>query len=80
MAIYGKDWRCVDMMKCAYCGNEDPNTLWDEDDTIYCSKCAHRTNSETGLEDLVECPYCHGMRDSKAFYCRSCGTGGWGDD
>ena len=18
------------MMKCAYCGNEDPNTLWDE--------------------------------------------------
>ena len=66
-------------MKCANCGNENPETLWDEGDTIYCSECTHRTRVDTGTEDLIECPYCGGMRDSKAYYCRNCGTGGWGD-
>ena len=59
-------------MKCAHCGNVDENSLWDEDDTFYCSKCAHRTLYETGEDDLVECPYCHEMRDRKAYYCRNC--------
>ena len=61
-------------MECAYCGNEDENTLWDEGDTIYCSRCCHRTRTENGEEDLVECPHCGGMRDSKAYYCRHCNT------
>lgn len=52
-------------MRCANCGNEDENTLWDEGDTIYCSRCAHRTRTSDGEEDLVECPHCHEMRDSK---------------
>ena len=56
-------------MRCANCGNEDENTLWDEGDTIYCSRCAHRTRTSDGEEDLVECPHCHEMRDSKAYYC-----------
>ena len=47
-------------------------SLWDEDDTFYCSKCAHRTLYETGEDDLVECPYCHEMKDRKAHYCRHC--------
>ena len=54
-------------MKCANCGNDDERMLWDEGDTIYCSKCCHRTSFETGKDDLVECPYCHYMRDRKAF-------------
>lgn len=53
-------------MRCVNCGNEDENTLWDEGDTIYCSRCAHRTRTSDGEEDLVECPHCHEMRDSKA--------------
>lgn len=59
-------------MRCANCGNEDENTLWDEGDTIYCSHCSHRTRTSDGEEDLVECPHCHEMRDSKAYYCRHC--------
>lgn len=43
-------------MRCAICGNEDENTLWDEGDTIYCSRCAHRTRTSDEEEDLVECP------------------------
>lgn len=50
-------------MRCAICGNEDENTLWDEGDTIYCSRCAHRTRTSDEEEDLVECPHCHEMRD-----------------
>lgn len=64
-------------MKCANCGNEDPKTLWDESDTIYCSKCTHRTLVGLNIDDLVECPYCHEMRDRKAMYCRLCNTA-WG--
>ena len=45
-------------MKCANCGNTDTSTLWDEGDTIYCSKCWHRTSVNTGEDDLVECPHC----------------------
>ena len=56
-------------MRCADCGNEDENTLWDEGGTIYCSRCTHRTRTSDGEEDLVECPHCHEMRDSKAYYC-----------
>jgi hypothetical protein len=64
-------------MKCVNCGNEDPKTLWDEGDTFYCSKCCHRTRIDTNEDDLVECPYCHYMRDRKAMYCRYCNTP-WG--
>ena len=62
----------VIVMRCANCGNEDKNTLWDEGGTIYCSRCTHRTRTSDGEEDLVECPHCHEMRDSKAYYCRHC--------
>ena len=62
----------VIVMRCADCGNEDENTLWDEGGTIYCSRCTHRTRTSDGEEDLVECPQCHEMRDSKAYYCRHC--------
>jgi hypothetical protein len=64
-------------MNCAYCGNTNANTLWDEGDTIYCSLCHHRTSLETGEDDLVECPYCHRMRDCKALYCRYCNDSTW---
>lgn|SRR5699024_1172042 len=59
-------------MKCANCGNEDPNTLWDEEDTFYCSKCKHRTQTATGQDDLITCPYCGRLRDRKAFQCMWC--------
>ena len=62
----------VIVMRCADCGNEDENTLWDEGGTIYCSRCTHRTRTSDGEEDLVECPHCHEMRDSKEYYCRHC--------
>ena len=64
-------------MRCANCGNTDENTLWDEGDTIYCSKCAHRTTVDTGEDDVVECPFCHRMRDRKAMYCRWCNDSTW---
>ncbi|MEI2989133.1 MAG: hypothetical protein ACLUV3_08000 [Oscillospiraceae bacterium] len=73
----GDDDEGEDGMKCANCGNTDENTLWDEDDTIYCSKCCHLTSKETGEDDLVECPYCHRMRDRKAMYCRWCNDSAW---
>lgn len=64
-------------VRCANCGNADRNTLWDEGDTIYCSKCAHRTCVSSGEDDMVECPYCHRMRDRKALYCRWCNDSTW---
>ena len=64
-------------MKCANCGNTDTNTLWDEDDTIHCSICHHRTLKATGEDDVVECPCCHRMRDRKAMYCRYCNDSTW---
>lgn len=64
-------------MKCANCGNTDKNSLWDEGDTIYCSSCHHRTSVATGEDDIVECPYCHRMRDRKAMYCRHCNDSTW---
>ena len=63
--------------KCANCGNIDENTLWDEGDTVYCSKCCHRTSTKTKKDDSVECPYCHRMRDRKAMYCRWCNDSTW---
>lgn len=65
-------------MNCAHCGNTNTNTLWDEGDTIFCSLCHHRTSVATGEDDLVECPYCHRMRDRKALYCRYCNDSTWG--
>jgi DNA-directed RNA polymerase subunit RPC12/RpoP len=59
-------------MKCANCGNDDQKTLWNEGDTFYCSKCYYRTLIETNKLDLIECPYCHNLRDRKAYYCRNC--------
>ena len=64
-------------VKCAYCGNTDKDTLWDEGDTIHCSLCFHRTSVETGKLDVVECPYCHRMRDRKALYCFFCNDATW---
>lgn len=62
---------------CANCGNTDSATLWDEEDTFYCSNCFHRTSRETGEDDLVECPACGYMRDRKALHCRHCNSS-WG--
>lgn len=46
-------------MKCTNCGNDNPATLWDEGDTIYCSVCTHRTRKTDFEDDSVQCPYCH---------------------
>ncbi len=59
-------------MKCANCGNTDPKSLFDEGDTFYCSKCCHRTQTATGQDDLITCPYCGRLRDRKAAYCMWC--------
>lgn len=64
-------------MRCANCGNTDENTLWYEGDTVYCSLCTYRTSLDTGDDDVVECPYCHRMRDRKAMYCRWCNDSSW---
>jgi len=50
-------------MKCANCGNENPNSLFDEGDTFYCSTCCHRTQTATGQDDLITCPFCGRLRD-----------------
>jgi DNA-directed RNA polymerase subunit RPC12/RpoP len=59
-------------MKCANCGNENQNTLFDEGDTFYCSLCRHRTQTATGQDDLITCPYCGRLRDRKAYQCMWC--------
>lgn len=61
-------------MKCANCGNTDERTLWDEGDTIYCSRCCHRTQTATGQDDLITCPFCGRLRDRKAYSCMWCGN------
>ena len=60
------------MFKCANCGNDNQESLFDEDDTFYCSKCAHRTRIDNGEDDSVICPCCGELRDRKAAYCRNC--------
>ncbi len=57
---------------CANCGNVDSRTLFDEGDTIYCSRCSHRTRKSDGRDDLVICPVCRHLKDRKATYCRWC--------
>ena len=52
-------------MKCTNCGNDNPATLWDEGDAIYCSVCTHRTRKTDFEDDSVQCPYCHRLRDKK---------------
>lgn len=64
-------------MKCANCGNVNEKTLFDEEETFYCSKCCHRTRKTDGLENSVQCPYCHRKRDKSAMYCRYCNASGW---
>ena len=64
-------------MKCTNCGNDNPATLWDEGDTIYCSVCTHRTRKTDFEDDSVQCPYCHRLRDKKAMYCRYCNSSDW---
>lgn len=59
-------------MICAYCGNTDTDTLWDEDDAFYCSKCYSRTLFESGELDLIPCPECGKLKDRKAYYCPYC--------
>ena len=66
-------------MECKHCGNTDERLLHDEGDTIYCSRCSHRTLIITGDDDSIECPYCHNMRDRKALYYRHCNIP-WGAD
>lgn len=75
--LLGEDDEGGNGMRCANCGNTDESTLWDEGDTIYCSRCTHRTSKETEEDDVVECPYCHRMRDRKAMYCRWCNDSTW---
>lgn len=43
-------------MKCTNCGNDNPATLWDEGDTIYCSVCTHRMRKTDFEDDSVQCP------------------------
>lgn len=59
-------------MKCSNCGNDNPQTLHDEGDTFYCSLCCHRTQTATGQDDLITCPYCGRLRDRKSFQCMWC--------
>ena len=59
-------------MICANCGNSDISTLQDEGDTFHCSRCYHRTQTATGQDDLITCPYCGRFRDRKAFSCWWC--------
>lgn len=60
------------MIICANCGNSNPKTLFDEGDTFYCSVCCHRTQTATGQDDLITCPFCGRLRDRKAFVCMWC--------
>ena len=66
-------------MKCANCGEEDLEWLHDEGDTIFCTRCYHRTRKDNGEDDLVVCPVCHHMRDRKAIHCMWCNSS-WGED
>jgi len=66
-----------DFKRCSNCGNDDESTLYDEGDTLYCSQCGHRTLIETLEDDIVECPFCHRLRDRKALYCRYCNDSSW---
>lgn len=59
-------------MKCANCNNDNNSWLSDEEDTIYCQKCFHRTLKSTGIDDSVKCPDCGNLRDRKAYHCRHC--------
>lgn len=61
-------------MRCANCGNDNPKTLHDEGDTFYCSLCCHRTQTATGQDDLITCPYCGRLRDRKSYSCMWCGS------
>ena len=63
--------------KCANCGNTEEESLYDDGETVYCSICCHRTLKSTGKDDLVECPFCHRMRDRTAYYCRYCNDTTW---
>lgn len=62
-------------MKCANCGNDDSNTLWDEGDVFYCSRCSQRTDKSTGNVYLTKCPVCGEMTRGGAAYCELCN--GW---
>ena len=59
-------------MKCANCGNTDRKKLFDEGETFYCSVCCHRTQTATGQDDLITCPFCGRPRDRTAMYCMWC--------
>lgn len=48
--------------------------MHDEGDTFYCSVCGHRTQTATGQDDLITCPYCGRLRDRKAYQCMWCGN------
>ena len=60
-------------MKCANCGNSNPKTLHEDGDTFYCSLCCHRTQTATGQDDLITCPYCGRLRDRTSHSCMWCG-------
>lgn len=69
----------IENIKCANCGEENPEWLHDEGDTVYCLRCLHRTRKDNGEDDLVVCPVCHHMRDRKAVHCMWCNSA-WGCD
>lgn len=58
------------MLNCASCGSSED--LFDEEDTVYCSKCTSRTYKATGKICLKKCPYCKQKTNGKAAYCEHC--------
>lgn len=63
----------VPVKKCGWCGNEDSNYFFEEDETIYCQKCHKRTRKDTGKADAIICPYCGKLKDRLAYQCPECG-------
>ena len=60
------------LVKCCNCGNKQRDSLHDEGDTIFCSKCHHRTKKSNGKDDSIVWPICNHPRDRKAAHCRFC--------
>lgn len=45
--------------------------------TKYLESLPKKKLLEESQEDVVECPYCHRLRDRKALYCRYCNDSTW---
>jgi hypothetical protein len=57
---------------CSTCAQDD--VLWDEADTVYCSRCAHRTWKADGSVALRTCQDCGEQMDARAGFCDSCAS------